>query len=97
MGFLCFFAGVASALCFVLSSNGYVGMSDLPASATSYLWCALALCFALLYRHVYLRKGYRTGVASVAFGLLFGVVNTLGGILFAYDSWAMPGGAGNGP
>lgn len=93
MGFLCFFAGVASALCFVLSSNGYVGMSDLPTSATSYLWCALALCFALLYRHVYLRKGYRTGVASVAFGLLFGVVNTLGGILFAYDSWAMPGGA----
>ena len=46
--FLCAALGVASAMCFVVDTEGYVGMSALPAASTSYLWSALALCFALL-------------------------------------------------
>ena len=43
--FLCAVLGVASAMCFVVDTEGYVGMSALPAASTSYLWSALALCF----------------------------------------------------
>ncbi|MEG0269639.1 MAG: DUF6020 family protein [Clostridia bacterium] len=91
---LCVAAGIASAMCFVVSAQGYVGMSDAPASATSFLWSALALCFAFLFVHVYVRKGFRAGVGTAAFGLLFGFVNTVGGMLFAYDSLASLNGMG---
>ena len=87
--FLCVALGVASAMCFVVDTEGYVGMSALPAASTSYLWSALALCFALLLYHVHVRRGLRPGVAAPLLGLLFGVLNTFGGLLFAYDSWAM--------
>ena len=50
--FLCAVLGVASAMCFVVDTEGYVGMSALPAASTSYLWSALALCFALLLHHI---------------------------------------------
>ena len=46
--FLCAALGVASVMCFVVDTEGYVGMSALPAASTSYLWSAPALCFALL-------------------------------------------------
>ena len=55
--FLCAALGVASAMCFVVDTEGYVGMSALPAASTSYLWSALALCFALLLYHVHARRG----------------------------------------
>ena len=55
--FLCAALGVASAMCFVVDTEGYVGMSALPAASTSYLWSALALCFALLLYHVHVRRG----------------------------------------
>ena len=87
--FLCAALGVASAMCFVVDTEGYVGMSALPAASTSYLWSALALCFALLLYHVHARRGIRAGAGAVLPGLLFGVLNAFGGLLFAYDSWAM--------
>ena len=87
--FLCAALGVASAMCFVVDTEGYVGMSALPAASTSYLWSALALCFALLLYHVHVRRGIRAGAGAVLPGLLFGVLNAFGGLLFAYDSWAM--------
>ena len=87
--FLCAVLGVASAMCFVVDTEGYVGMSALPAASTSYLWSALALCFALLLYHVHVRRGIRAGAGAVLPGLLFGVLNAFGGLLFAYDSWAM--------
>ncbi len=86
---LCWAAAALSALSFAMGQEGYVGMSDLPASTASYLWCALAVCFGLLYRHVYTKLRVRLTAGQVAWGLVFGVVNTLGGMLFAYDSWAM--------
>lgn len=88
-GFLCFLAGVLAAMSFVVSSEGYVGMSDAPASSSSYLWSALALCFALLFFHVYMRRRLRPSAGLVVFGLIFGAVNTFGGMLFAYDSFDM--------
>lgn len=87
--FLCAALGVASAMCFVVDTEGYVGMSALPAASTSYLWSALALCFALLLHHVHVRRRLRPGVGAALVGLLFGVLNAFGGLLFAYDSWAM--------
>lgn len=87
--FLCAALGVASAMCFVVDAEGYVGMSALPAASTSYLWSALALCFALLLHHVHVRRELRPGVGAALVGLLFGVLNAFGGLLFAYDSWAM--------
>ena len=45
-GALCLLAGMLSAMSFVMGQAGYQGMSDLPASSASYLWSALALCFA---------------------------------------------------
>lgn len=86
---LCWAAAVLSALSFALGQEGYTGMSDLPASTTSYLWCALAVCFGLLYRHVYTVLHVRLSAGQVVWGAVFGIVNTLGGLLFAYDSWAM--------
>ena len=91
MGFFCFLAGVASALCFVVGQDGYTGMSALPAASTDYLWSALALCFGLMFWAVYVRRGLRPHGLSVAFGLLFGWVNAFGQVLFAYDSWTMSG------
>lgn len=82
-------AGIVSAMSFVVGGEGYVGMSDPPASATSYLWCALAVCFGLLFFHVYHRLRVRLSPLQVIFGLIFGLVNVLGVMLFAYDSWAM--------
>lgn len=85
----CVGLGIASAMCFVVDAEGYVGMSALPAASTSYLWSALALCFSLLMIQVYIRRNLRPGPGAALLGLLFGVLNTLGGLLFAYDSWAM--------
>ncbi len=86
---LCAAAGILSAMSFVVDRQGYVGMSALPAASTSYLWCALAMCFWLLFRQVYLKLQMRLSIGQLCFGLLFGVVNAMGGLLFAYDSWAM--------
>lgn len=86
---LCWAAAVLSAMSFAIGQEGYTGMSELPASATSYLWCALAVCFGLFYRYVYGRLAVRLTAGQVVWGLVFGLVNTLGGMLFAYDSWAM--------
>ena len=88
-GAFCFLLGILSALCFVIGQAGYAGMSELPASATSYLWSALALCFALLNHHVFVKKAIRLHWLTALFALIFGVVNTLGGMLFAYDQWDM--------
>ena len=88
-GAFCLLAGIASAMSFTVSPEGYVGMSALPAASTSYLWTALAVCFALFFRYVYIRKALRPSALGVAMGLVFGVVNALGGVLFAYDSWDM--------
>ena len=85
----CGAAGILSALGFVVGQAGYIGMSELPASSTSYLWGALALCFMLLYWHVYARRALRPGALCWALGLLFGVLNAFAGVLFAYDSWSM--------
>lgn len=86
---LCAVAGILCAMSFVVGAEGYVGMSEPPASATSYLWCALAVCFGLLFFHVYHRLKVRLSILQVISGLVFGLVNVLGGLLFAYDSWAM--------
>ena len=72
---------------FVVGQSGYTGMSELPASATSYLWSALAVCFALLLFHVFVKKGLQLHPLTAVFALLFGVVNAFGTALFAYDSW----------
>lgn len=93
LGLLCAAAGSLSAMSFVIGAEGYVGMSDPPASPASYLWCALALCFALLYWRVYVVRRRRPGIGGCALGLLFGLTNAMGGTLFAYDSWAMLSGA----
>ncbi|MBE5800948.1 MAG: hypothetical protein E7319_01535 [Clostridiales bacterium] len=86
-GILSALGGILSAMSFVVDAQGYVGMSDPPASATSYLWCALAVCFGLLFFHVYRRVKVRLSALQAVFGLLFGVVNALGVMLFSYDSW----------
>ena len=88
-GALCLLAGILSAMSFVLGQAGYTGMSDLPASSTSYLWTALAVCFALLFFHTCVEKKLRFRPLHILFGLLFGVVNVMGSRLFAYDSWEM--------
>lgn len=56
---LCAAFGALSAMSFIVSGENYQGISDPPASSASYLWCALALCFALLYSTVYGRKKLR--------------------------------------
>lgn len=88
-GAFCILMGILSALAFVQGQSGYTGVSDLPASSTSYLWSALAACFAWLYHQVFVRRGIRLHGATTLFALLFGVLNTFGGLLFAYDSWEM--------
>lgn len=88
-GAFCILLGILSAMSFAVSAEGYVGMSDAPASATSYVWGALAICFALLLRYVFVKKRLRLHAASAVLAVLFGVVNVLGGMLFAYDSWDM--------
>ncbi len=88
-GAFCFLLGILSAMCFVVGQEGYAGISELPASATSYLWTALAVCFGLLNHHVFVKKAIRLHWLTALFALVFGVVNTLGGMLFAYDQWDM--------
>jgi len=88
-GAFCFLLGILSALAFVIGHEGYVGMSDLSASSTRYLWSSLTICFGLLNHHVYIQKQIRLHWATAFFALVFGVVNTFGGILFAYDQWDM--------
>ena len=88
-GLICPVAGILSAMSFIIGQEGYAGMSDLPASSSSYLWGAMAVCLWLLYRHVYIRLRVRLSPAQVVWGLIFGLVNVLGTTLFAYDSWAM--------
>lgn len=85
----CAALGVLSAMSFVVDAEGYVGRSALPAASTSYLWSALALCFIWLLHRVFIRRGLRSGPGALFFGLVFGLANTLGGLLFAYDSWDM--------
>ncbi len=89
MRILAWVAAILSALSFVTGQEGYAGMSDLPAGSASYLWCALAVCFGLLFLHVYGRLGVRLSAGQVAWGLAFGFVNVMGGLLFSYDSWDM--------
>ena len=81
--------GIGSAMAFAVPSVGYVGRSAAPTDTASYLWCALALCFAWLLWYVFIRKNQRLSWSGALFALLFGVANTLGGMLNAYDSWAM--------
>ncbi len=88
-GAFCFLLGAACALAFVLSREGYIGMSDLPASPTSYLWSALGILFGLLFFHVYVKKQLRPGWLGILMALVFGVANAFGMHLFAYDSWRM--------
>ena len=88
-GAFCFLLGILSAMCFVIGQDGYIGMSELPASATSYLWSALAVCFGLLNHHVFVKKTIRLHWLTALFALIFGAVNALGGMLFAYDQWDM--------
>ena len=82
-------AGILSAMSYVQGQAGYTGMSDLPASATSYLWTALAVCFAWLFHQTFVKKRLRLTIPMVGFGLFFGVCNAFGLHLFAYDSWQM--------
>ncbi len=88
-GLLCFVCGILSAMSFVVSGKDYLGMSALPAAATDPLWSALALCFGLLFWAVYVRGQNRRNGLALAFGLLFGLLNAFGSVLFAYDSWSM--------
>lgn len=85
----CVLLGMASAMSFVVSGDGYVGKSAAPAASTSYLWSALALCFGLLLWHVFGQRKLRLHPAVAVFAALFGLLNSFGGILFAYDSWRM--------
>ena len=85
---LCAAFGALSAMSFIVSGENYQGISDPPASSASYLWCALALCFALLYHTVYGRRKLRPAPVNGAFALIFGVVNAFGVWLYSYDSWA---------
>ena len=48
-GAFCILLGIVSAMSFTVSPEGYAGMSAIPAAATSYLWSALAVCFALFF------------------------------------------------
>ena len=85
---LCAAFGALSAMSFIVSGENYQGISDPPASSASYLWCALALCFALLYHTVYGRRKLRPAPANGVFALIFGVVNAFGVWMYSYDSWA---------
>ena len=82
---LCAAFGALSAMSFIVSGENYQGISDPPASSASYLWCALALCFALLYHTVYGRRKLRPAPANGVFALIFGVVNAFGVWLYSYD------------
>jgi len=88
-GAFCVLVGVLSAMSFVIGQEGYAGMSELPASATSYLWSALAACFALLLHHVFVKRQLRLHPLTAAMALLFGLLNAFCGHLFAFDSWNM--------
>ena len=90
---LCVLLGIACAMAFVLSSDGFVGVSDLPSSSTSVLWSALAAVFAWLFWRVLVLRKLRLTGGSIIFGLLFGVVNAFATTLFAYDSWSFLQGA----
>lgn len=42
-----------------------------------------------MFWQVFVRRSLRVRPLTAALGLLFGVANALGGLLFAYDSWSM--------
>ena len=88
-GAFCILAGILSAMSFTLGQSGYAGIGDLPASATSYLWTALALCFAWLYHHVFVKRQTELRTLPALFALFFGVCNSFGSVLFAFDTWNM--------
>lgn len=88
-GAFCILAGILSAMSFTVGQTGYAGISDLPASPTSYLWTALALCFAWLYHHVFVKRQMELRALPVLFALFFGVCNSFGSVLFAFDTWNM--------
>jgi len=88
-GAVCFLLGILSAMSFSVSPEGYAGMSAAPATLTSPLFTALAVCFGLLLYHVFVKKAVRLHWLCALFALLFGVVNAFGGLLFAYDQWDM--------
>ena len=90
---LCVMAAIACAMAFSLDGAGFVGVSDAPASATSYLWSALAAAFLWLFFHVFVRRGLRPSVGAWVFGMLFGVLNAFATTLFAYDTWSFLNGA----
>ena len=83
----CPLLGIASAMSFVIGQDGYLGKSDIPASSTSLLWTALALCFAFIFHYVWQKKAYKLCGLHIVFGLLFGLLNALMNHLFAYDQW----------
>ena len=56
-GAFCILLGVLSAMSFAISPENYAGMSAVPAAATSYLWSALAACFAWALYQVFCKKG----------------------------------------
>ena len=83
----CAALGALCAMAFVISPEGYVGVSDAPAAATDPLWTALALLLALGFGESR-KRGLRVPWSAWLFGALFGVANYFGSTLFAYDSWA---------
>ena len=88
-GAFCILAGILSAMSFTVGQTGYAGISDLPASPTSYLWTALALCFAWLYHHVFVKRQMELRALPVLFALLFGVCNSFGSVLFVFPVQAL--------
>ena len=88
-GAFCILLGIVSTMSFTVSPEGYAGMSAIPAAATSYLWSALAVCFALFFHQVYGKMRLRPSGLMIASALFFGVCNAFGLHLFAYDSWRM--------
>ena len=87
----CGLLACGSAASFAIGQSGYVGMSAYPADSASLLWTALALCFWALIRYAVVARKLRLKCGFVLWGLFFGVLNVLGQLLFAYDSWAMLG------
>lgn len=87
-GLACVAGGMFSAMSFMVSPEGYMGLSAVPAASTSYLWSALALAFAMLYGYTYIKRACHLGVLLPGLGLLFGVLNYFGTYLFAYDTWS---------
>ena len=91
LALLCAALGMACAMAFVLSPEGYVGLSQPPVPSTSLLWTGLGACFGWLFWQILGKGKGWLGAAPLVFGLAFGVFNFLGTTLFAYDTWAFLG------